>query len=393
MNFIGDNIKKIENVFDICKDSYFFIQVKNEVEKFKSNLIKNKINYNNDSLICLKKEISDITKNEDNKKEDNKINILSAFYDSINNIKEIDKEKSVYAQNIKIIFDNYNSEKCITLKYIQKEYEFRYHKHLSLMTISRILRRHLKFHFRKTVVKNPKLKTDNYIIMSYIFIFGIIKAIENNLDIIFIDECGFELSNNNLYIWRKNDDVVIGGPKIYNKKRINLILSTNKKGIILGHYYNNETIGTNEFLLFIKELLNEIGRDEIKNKIFVLDNATYHFSENIKKYAEKEKLKFLFNVPYKSEFNGIELVFNLIKSHLYNEIHKNLKELTDKIVLYIDDKDINNNIIKVYKKTFEEYVKFFEANLNVINSLKFENNKNKAKRKNKNYLTNRKIGK
>ena len=104
-------------------------------------------------------------------------------------------------------------------------------------------------------------------------------------------------------------------------------------------------------------------------------------------------MKFLFNVPYKSEFNGIELVFNLIKSHLYNEIHKNLKELTDKIVLYIDDKDINNNIIKVYKKTFEEYVKFFEANLNVINSLKFENNKNKAKRKNKNYLTNRKIGK
>ena len=50
----------------------------------------------------MKKEISDITKNEDNKKEDNKINILSAFYDSINNIKEIDKEKSVYTQNIKI---------------------------------------------------------------------------------------------------------------------------------------------------------------------------------------------------------------------------------------------------------------------------------------------------
>lgn len=393
MNLVDDNIKKIDNVFDISKDSYFFIQVKNEVENFKSNIIKNKIIVNNDFIISLKKEISNIKINEDTQLEESKINILSNFYDSIDNIRESNKANSVYAQNIKAIFENYNSEKSITLKYIQQEYELRYHKHLSRMTISRILRKHLNYHFRKTVLKNPKLKTENYIIMSYIFIFGIIKAIENNLDIIFIDESGFELSNNNLYMWRKNDDILVGGPKTDNKKRINLILSTNKNGIILGHYYLNETIGTNEFLLFMKELIDKVGIDEIKTKIFVLDNATYHYSDNIKKYAQKEKLKFLFNVPYKSDFNGIELVFNLIKNHLYKEIHKNLKELTNKIVLYIDDNEINNNIIKVYKKTYEEYVKFFEENLNVINSVRLDNNTNSEKRKNRKYLNKRKRGK
>ena len=38
-------------------------------------------------------------------------------------------------------------------------------------------------------------------------------------DIIFIDETGFMVSNNNLYMWRKNGEIIIGGPKIVVKKK------------------------------------------------------------------------------------------------------------------------------------------------------------------------------
>jgi len=78
---------------------------------------------------------------------------------------------------------------------------------------------HLKFHYRKTILKNPKLSGENYMVMGYIFIIGIVKAIMNKLDIIFIDETGFMVSNNNLYIWRKNGEIIVGGPKIDVKKK------------------------------------------------------------------------------------------------------------------------------------------------------------------------------
>jgi len=147
---IGNNseVKKINDVFDITKQCYFFIKVKNETGKFKSRIKEDKTIINNNSLLILKKEIEDIKKNVEDEIEGKQINILSNYYNSLLNLKEINKEKSCYAQNIKEIIDNYRGEKCITLKHIQQEYLLRYHKRLSLMTISRILRRHLKIHFR-----------------------------------------------------------------------------------------------------------------------------------------------------------------------------------------------------------------------------------------------------
>ena len=49
-------------------------------------------------------------------------------------------------------------------------YEKEYSKKISLMSVSRILRNNLKIHYRKTVIKNPKLKEDKYIIMTFLFL-------------------------------------------------------------------------------------------------------------------------------------------------------------------------------------------------------------------------------
>jgi len=50
------------------------------------------------------------------------------------------------------------------------------------MIISRVI------HFHKTVIKNPNLFKENYIIMGYSFLLGIIMAIKNKLNIIFFDD-------------------------------------------------------------------------------------------------------------------------------------------------------------------------------------------------------------
>ncbi len=44
----------------------------------------------------------------------------------------------------------------------------------------------------------------------------------------------------NIYKWRKNDEGICEDHKSDNKN----ILAINKSEILLGHYYKNETIGT-----------------------------------------------------------------------------------------------------------------------------------------------------
>lgn len=101
------------------------------------------------------------------------------------------KENSIYAKKIKQIIDEYKGPKTITLKYIKDKYKELYEEKISLITISRILRFHLRFRYRKTKIKNSKLGNIYYILMSYGFIKGIIKAINLKFNIIYVDECGF----------------------------------------------------------------------------------------------------------------------------------------------------------------------------------------------------------
>jgi transposase len=372
--------KEIFKVFDIGKNTFFFIQVKNQVEIFREKIMFDIIIPNNNHIKILKEEVNLISLEINNEEDLNEISITTKFYNSLSSLNEISKENSVYAKNIKEILMDYHGEKIISLKYIQLQYLSKFKQHLSLMTISRILRYHLKMHFRKTILKNPKLCQENYLIMEYCFLIGIIKAIENKLNLIFLDESGFKINGNNLYMWVKDKDSIYGGAKKDIKKRINLILGINKSEIILGHYYNNETIGSNEFLIFIKEIIQIIGKEGINTSIFILDNASYHLSKEIKEFAKLNKLKFLFNCPYRSEFNAIEIVFNLIKSNVHKEIYKKQKEFKERIDFFINDPDVNNSIKKVYKKTIENYIDFYETNAGKIKEITFEKKKRKKKK-------------
>lgn len=81
--------------------------------------------------------------------------------------------------------------------------------------------------------------------MNSTIILGIIKSIDYNLDKIYIDKAGFTNNNSNLYMCRKNEELILGSHKGDIKKRINLILAINKNEILLCQYYKNDTIGAN----------------------------------------------------------------------------------------------------------------------------------------------------
>ena len=242
---------------------------------------------------------------------------------------------------------------------ISLEYSKKYSKSISTMTISRILRNNLNMRFRKTILKNPKLSEDNFILMNFLFLKSICRCLRLGLNIIYIDETGFSLNNTNLRMWRKKDEDIIGGSKTNSKNKINLIMAIDKKQIIYGQYYCNETITTDEFIGFLEELLNRLSEEEKQNSVFVLDNAKYHTSDKINKFVKEKKLKFLFSIPYKSQYNCIEYAFHLMKIEIYNTMIRTKNDLKNKIILVIEDEKMNTNMSKIYAFTLEKYLNFY----------------------------------
>ena len=159
-------------------------------------------------------------------------------------------------------------------------------------------------------------------------------------------------------MWRKSGEEIIAGSKSDLKKRINLIMAIDNNEIIHGHIYTNETIGIEELIDFLKEMLERLDKSNLNKIIFILDNASYHTGKRIKKFVEDNQLKFLFTIPYKSEYNPIELSFNLIKNYTYSSLNSSLAKLKKQIIELLDKEEINKDIKNIYKITLEKYLFF-----------------------------------
>lgn len=60
------------------------------------------------------------------------------------------------------------------------------------MTVSRVMRHKLKYHFLKTNVKNPLLKTNNYKFMLLLFIKILLRSVKMGLKLLIFDETGIQ---------------------------------------------------------------------------------------------------------------------------------------------------------------------------------------------------------
>ena len=107
---------------------------------------------------------------------------------------------------------------------ISSSYEKEYHQKISSASVSRILKNNLDLHYKKTIQKNPKLGKDKYILITLLFLKIISRCLKLVLNFIYLDETDATLNNNNLKIWRKDKEEVLGGPKNKGNDKINLIM-------------------------------------------------------------------------------------------------------------------------------------------------------------------------
>lgn len=149
-------------------------------------------------------------------------------------------------------------------------------------------------------------------------------------------------------------------------KKYTAIFAISHKGIIGWKLYEKSGIDSNRLKDFLKEKIT----DKYKNKLIIMDNASSHRNDIIKKLIN-EKNKLLYSIAYQHYTNSIESFFSVLKSKLRKLNGFTYKKLKDNI------KSTIKNIPKEY------YLKLLKYSYERNNY--YVNNKAKNKKKSKKY--------
>ena len=163
-------------------------------------------------------------------------------------------------------------------------------------------------------------------------------------NIISIDESSFDTHINSHYGWSKKGSRINA---IKRKQRIRYsVISAISMNKVINVTIIKGSVNSIVFIEFIKNVINKIQ----KNKVLFMDNARIHHSKLFTEYIKTIKNKVLYNVPYCSEYNPIEMVFSKVKSMVHKRtnntelinLHKNIK--------YGFNKIIKSNLVGYYNK-------------------------------------------
>ena len=189
-----------------------------------------------------------------------------------------------------------------------------------------------------------------------------LRGLEIGLSPIFIDECGFLLKNNNFRNWISSDKEYHA--KLSRKEsKINLIMAVSDSKVFC-YKLNNTSTSSKEFKIFLEDLIKKMSEDEKEKHILILDNLKSHLTIELFQVYFNNKMKILFNVPYKSCFNMIEKVFRHIKNITYKAIYSTKKELLKDLNRIINSEQLKQILKKLYRETLYIYKDFIKDNLN-----------------------------
>ena len=123
----------------------------------------------------------------------------------------------------------------------------------------------------------------------------------------------------------------------------------------------------------MKNLKNKLDILKYSNYVIILDNLACHKTEQLKKFYFEQKINIVFNAPYQSVFNNIELFFSLIKNKLYNKLFDSSDEAIVEHIKIIEDKNLGKSLTHNFRETLENYFKYSEnhksINLNNISDI------------------------
>jgi transposase len=160
-----------------------------------------------------------------------------------------------------------------------------------------------------------------------------------------IDESGFYLYTNNNYGWSKigTKCIIPGKNKMYMKKYSIAFAISRKK--VIGYTLKSGAFNAKSFNKF---MMSKVLNNNPHNQKCILDNAKIHHAILLNK---KIKDKAIYNIPYCSQYNPIEMFFNTMKQYLNSVYIKSESSLRYHINLFIkkvNSIELNNYFNKAF---------------------------------------------
>lgn len=344
------------NFFNL--DSFFIYDQGDFLDYYDSLQQKNLIKLNPNEFSLLLNEINIIQLKISIKENETFIEMPKILLDSLNKLSQNQKIESEAENFIKNKIDNCKNRSEITCRKLSKLYTESTGKYISKSTVNNIIRDKLGYRFLKTTYKNNFLRSDKGTILCLCFIKVFCRLIKLGFNIIYLDESKIELRNTHLKCWRKKNETIYFADN--NKGKINLIMAVGKNKVYK-YMMNYENTDEKHYMEFLNELYIELKEEENKKFVIILDNLRVHKTKNIISYCHEKKMNLVFNVPYQSVFNCIELCFRAIKRNTYSKIYKNMDETKKDIENIIKSNNFKDILLLNYKETLQEYL-FYEEN-------------------------------
>jgi hypothetical protein len=151
----------------------------------------------------------------------------------------------------------------------------------------------------------------------------------------------------------KNKECIIYIPFLKPNVRYSLLMATSKKKIIKYHLVKG-SIKTDDYILFMTEL-----NDNNPNYTYLIDNASIHKNKKTNEFYKKNHIHIVYNAPYQSKFNPIEMVFSLLRKKLNKQVVKSKEEIDETIKLFQKEikEETLTNIFNHSIKLLKEYLK------------------------------------
>lgn len=352
-NIKGNHKKEfIQNLFKIHINSVYtwkkeLVNLNNKPNKNKkiNDLIETEI------INCFNKKIENVIKIK--KILNKKYNIYLSYKDikyvlkkhNLINTKIIKKIK-IDEEIIKIIKEN-NTITAREITFIIKE---KFNIIRSITYVYNILKKH------NYSYKNVKVISNIYPLEEQKQNTKALKAKLNNMEnIISIDEMSVKTFENIHKGWsHKNENcLVYKNLKPCEYKRYSILMATSNKKIINYTIVEKAVNGIkfNKFMIKLRIM------DKENKNIYFMDNAIIHKTKSLDKIKREYNIKIIYNVPYHSEYNPIEMVFSLLR----RKIRINKKLILGDIIKIINEFMKNIEPIKLhnmYNKCYKNIEKF-----------------------------------
>lgn len=248
--------------------------------------------------------------------------------------KRIPKKRKVTEDIMKFVKEHIYSKPNVTLKQLSKLIKQKYKVKLHYTTVYKIIKElgitRKKLRKRYYPFKKKDQELDN-----------LIEFYEEILDIdkkkvISIDETAIYLNMTLGYGRSKKGRRAYLKTHIYPFKKYNMLCAI-KCGKVVGYELYGDLqrgIGQKEFIEFIDKHI----KNKYVNHTILLDNASFHRSNNIKSKILSTNNTYKYTIPYHPETNPIEEFFNQLKHYIKLESPQSFQEIVRVVHDTIRDK-------------------------------------------------------